>query len=149
MNNENAGAVLPGRGLRQGDPLSPYLYILCTKGLYSLIKFTERRGMIHGIKICRRAPIITHLLFADDSFIFMKANEREIVHIKNILNKYEMGSGQAINLSKSEMLFSQNVPPDLRAVLCDLLGVQECPGVGRYLGLPSFICRNKKEIFIT
>lgn len=45
-----------------------------------LIKNAERSGHIHGIKICRRAPIVTHLLFADDSFLFMRANENEVNH---------------------------------------------------------------------
>lgn len=46
-----------------------------------------------------------------------------------------------------EMLFSQDVLPNLRVALCDLLGVQERPGVGKYLGLPSFNGRNKNDIF--
>jgi len=66
VNNESVRPIFPGRGLRQGDPLSPYLFILCVEGLSALIRQVERRGDIHGISICIIAPIISHLLFADD-----------------------------------------------------------------------------------
>lgn len=70
VNDDRIGPVIPSRGFRLGDPLSPYLFILCAKGLSALIKQAESRGIIHGVEICRRPPIISHLLFADDSFLF-------------------------------------------------------------------------------
>jgi hypothetical protein len=73
VNGHMVGPVVPGRGLRQGDPLSPYLFIICAEGLSALIRQAENRGELHGIKICRKAPIISHLLFADDCFLFFKA----------------------------------------------------------------------------
>ena len=57
-------------GAANGDPLSSYLFILCVEGLSSLMNQVERRGEIHGCRICRRAPSIVHLLFADDSAFF-------------------------------------------------------------------------------
>lgn len=53
LNNDKTNEIIPGRALRQGNPLSPYLYIICTEGLYSLIKKAVSSGQIHGIKICR------------------------------------------------------------------------------------------------
>lgn len=147
MNNEKAGSVSPGRGLRQGDPLSPYLYILCTEGLSSLIKNGVRGGNIHGIKICRRAPIVTHLLFADDSFLFMKANDREVNFVKELLHCYELASGQAINLDESVLFFSSNVSLQNRQLLANTLGVHTRQDVGKYLGLPSLIGRNRIDVF--
>jgi hypothetical protein len=108
-NNENVGPIIPGRGLRQGDPLSPYLFIICAKGLLTLIKQAEARGDIHGAKICRNAPTISHLLFADDCFLFFRATKREALTMKHILNTYEGASGQTINLQKSEIFYSRNV----------------------------------------
>lgn len=70
VNDERVGPVIPGRGLRQGDPLSPYLFILCAGGMTSLIKQAERNNILHGIKVCCIAPAISHLLFADDIFLF-------------------------------------------------------------------------------
>lgn len=111
---------------------SPYLYIICTEGLSALIKYAECSGHIHGVKLCRGNPIITHLLFADDKFLFMRANENEVTYIKYILNSYELASRQAINLSKSEFLFSSNVPPNIRLVLANIMRVHERYGVGKY-----------------
>ncbi|KAK2409029.1 hypothetical protein QL285_044487 [Trifolium repens] len=102
FNGSTIGPIVPGRGLRQGDPLSPYLLILCAEGLSALIKKAEDRGDLHGVKICRNAPIISHLLFADDCFLFFRAAESEALVLKNILTIYEQASGQAINMQKSE-----------------------------------------------
>jgi hypothetical protein len=93
VNEERVGPIIPGRGLRQGDPLSPYLFILCAEGLTSLIKKYEGRGDIHGVKVCRGAPSLSHLLFADDCFLFFRADAREAHCMKQILNDYERASG--------------------------------------------------------
>lgn len=63
-----SGNIAPGRGLRQGDLLSFYLFIFCTAGLSTLLKKCEMEGDIHGVKVCRGAPVVTHLLFADNCF---------------------------------------------------------------------------------
>lgn len=63
------GPITPSRGIRQGDPLSPYLFILCAEGLSALIRRYEQEGLIHGVKICRGALVVTHTLFADDSYL--------------------------------------------------------------------------------
>ena len=65
----------PQRRLRQGDPLSPYLFVMCTEVLSSIIYNTEIRSEIRGLRICKAAPMITHLFFADDSLFFLKATE--------------------------------------------------------------------------
>jgi hypothetical protein len=59
VNGESVGPIVPGRGLRQGDPLSPYLFILCAEGLTNLIHKYEGKGDIHGVKVCRGAPSLT------------------------------------------------------------------------------------------
>ncbi|CAJ2636477.1 unnamed protein product [Trifolium pratense] len=147
VNGNLVGPVVPGRGLRQGDPLSPYLFIICAEGLSALIRQTENIGDLHGIKVCRRAPIISHLLFADDCFLFFKATVNEAIVLKNILSVYEAASGQAINLQKSEFYCSRNVHADLREEIAHQLGVTQVLGTGKYLGLPSMIGRSKKSTF--
>jgi hypothetical protein len=147
VNDERIGPITPGRGLRQGDPLSPYLFILCAEGMTALLKQAESNGSLHGIKVCRRAPSISHLLFADDSFLFFRANENETHMLKGILDIYANASGQLINMQKSEIYFSRNVSHDLKNNLSQILQVTECLGTGKYLGLPSMIGRSKKSIF--
>lgn len=60
------GFVVPTRGLRQGDPLSPYLFLLAAEGFSALLQQKQSVGLLPGISICPQAPHINHLLFADD-----------------------------------------------------------------------------------
>jgi hypothetical protein len=103
MNFDKVGHIISGRGLRQGDPLSPYLFILVAEGLIALIHQVVNRGDIHGARICRGAPEVSHLLFADDCFLFCRASVAEVTRLPSILHTYEKASGQEINLSKSEV----------------------------------------------
>ncbi|XP_027157917.1 uncharacterized protein LOC113759541 [Coffea eugenioides] len=101
--------VIPKRGIRQGDPLSPYLFLLCSEGFSNLLKQAEGEKRILGMKISRNGPSMTHLFFADDSLIFCKANREEASELFQILRNYEKGLGQSINLEKSSVFFSSNV----------------------------------------
>jgi hypothetical protein len=74
FNSEETEMFSPTRGLRQGDPLSPYLFLICAEGLSNLLLYEEEVGGIDGIRVCRNAPSVSHLLFADDSLILMKAD---------------------------------------------------------------------------
>jgi hypothetical protein len=147
VNFEKVGPIYPGRGLRQGDPLSPYLFILVTEGLTALIKHSVARGELHGVKICRGAPSVSHLLFADDCFLFCRSNLDETNQLMRILKIYEEASGQEINLAKSEVFFSRNLSTAAQEDLSRITGVRHVLGSGKYLGLPSMIGRKKKEIF--
>jgi hypothetical protein len=147
VNANVAGPITPSRGLRQGDPLPPYLFIICAEGLSALIRQAEARGDIHSVKICQNAPIVSHLLFADDCFLFFRANIAEAEVMKNILATYEAASGQSINFQKSEFFCSRNVPNVVQNSVADCLGVHAVLGTGKYLGLPSMIRRRKKDIF--
>ncbi|XP_071928124.1 uncharacterized protein [Coffea arabica] len=69
----------------------------------------EGNKRISGMKISRNGPSMTHLFFANDSLIFCKADREEASELIQILNKYEKGSGQSINLEKSSVFFSSNV----------------------------------------
>ena len=64
---EYMGPIKPSRGLRQGHPLSPFLFILCAGGLFNSGQALERKGLIHGSKVARGPPKISHLFFADDN----------------------------------------------------------------------------------
>lgn len=102
------GPIVPSRGLRQGDPLSPYLFIICAERLSSLIHHHEQAGLLHGATVARGAPSITHLFFADDCLIFFKATDQEACLVKNILTMYGSASGQIVNYNKSSISFSAN-----------------------------------------
>jgi hypothetical protein len=74
INGQPSREFYPQRGLRQGDPLSPYLFIICADVLSGLISQAQTTHLIHGVKIAPMASEISHLLFADDSLMFCRAN---------------------------------------------------------------------------
>ncbi|XP_028062862.1 uncharacterized protein LOC114266180 [Camellia sinensis] len=147
VNGHPTKTFVPKRGLRQGDPLSPYLFVLCAEGLSSLIKRAEREGKLTGVAVCRGSPRVSHIFFADDSLLFGAANPRELSMVKDILGKYEIASGQKINLEKSAICFSKNVGMDTQVGLRNAMGVGNLVDSGKYLGLPYIVGRSKRGIF--
>ena len=104
----------PTRGLRQGDPSSPYLFVICAEGLSALLHDAKASGRIGGVKICPTAPMVSHLLFADNSVLLLKAKREEAEALRDILDLYESCSGQCINLDKSAIMFSPNTSVEAR-----------------------------------
>ncbi|CAL2232092.1 unnamed protein product [Prunus armeniaca] len=147
LNGNPVGYVIPQRGLRQGDPLSPYLFLLCAEAFSSLILQAERCGFLHGVKLCRGAPSVSHLFFADDSFLFLRANRQDCQHLSNIFHKYEMVSGQKINLEKSSVSFSNNMHCTDQDNLAAILGVRRVDQHDVYLGLPTHVGRSRRQCF--
>ena len=88
FNSQETDSFTPTRGIRQGDPLSPYLFLLCAEGLSSLLQFEEEAGGIEGIRVCRNAPSVSHLLFADDSLVLIRADVMNATSLQNVLDTY-------------------------------------------------------------
>ncbi|CAA7029125.1 unnamed protein product [Microthlaspi erraticum] len=130
------GSINPTRGIRQGDPLSPYLFIICTEMLARMLQKAERDQRISGIRVARNAPAVTHLMFADDSMFYCKSSDEELEHL-SILDKYSLASGQRINYQKSSIYFGKLIPSERREVIKKKLGIDQEGGTGRYLGLPE------------
>ncbi|MDV3166697.1 MAG: reverse transcriptase family protein, partial ['Waltheria sp.' little leaf phytoplasma] len=109
LNGAPTSKFTPGRGLRQGDPLSPYLFILCVEGFAALLEKAKREGKLAGVAASEGAPRVSHLFFADDSLLFMQATKDDCLVVRDILKCYEMASGQSINLDKSAISYSMFV----------------------------------------
>ena len=134
-------------GIRQGDPLSPYLFLLCSEGLSSMLAHEEEVGGLEGIKVCRNAPSISHLLFADDSLLFFKASNAGAIEVNQVLEYYCQASGQRINNMKSSIYFSKGVPESVRDEIKTTLNVPNETLNEKYLGMPSDIGNNKNDSF--
>lgn len=141
------GNVTPERGLQQGDPISPYVYIMCAEGLNSILRRNEEAGLIHGCRIARGAPTISHLLFADSCYLFFRATKTEAQTMKRILHRYANISGQLINYDKFAVTFSANTRDEARIEVCIELEVQQKLDPGKYLGMPMRIGANKTAVF--
>ena len=138
---------MPTRGLRQGDPLSPYLFLLSVEGFSTLINEATRCQQLNGISISRGAPKISHIFFADDSLLFCNANGAECNKLKEILRIYESTSEQKINIEKSSIFFSPNTSQEHKDEILGILGPMNDSRHTKYFGLPSIIGRSKKQIF--
>ncbi|XP_062014532.1 uncharacterized protein LOC133731088 [Rosa rugosa] len=147
VNGDPQGHVIPSRGLRQGNSISPYFFLLCAEALSKMILTAEEGNVIHGVKICPSAPSISHFLFTDDAFIFFKAEIDECYALKEIFEQYERASGQLISYQKSSVSFSKNVKRDKQNDLAAILEVLRVDKHDKYLGLPTEQSYSKTEAF--
>ena len=141
VNGPTYGNIISSRGLHQGDPLSPSLFLLCVEGFSAIIHEGAGNHLLTGISICRSCSSITHFLFADDNIIFCKVKLEESQELKQILQKYKDALGQKINIDKSSVFFSPNSHQNTKDAIFSILGPMKNSRHTKYLGLPSFIGR--------
>jgi hypothetical protein len=137
----------PSRGIRQGDPISPYLFLLAAEGLSCLLKVRDQSSALYGLQVATSAPAINHLLFADDSLLFFKACEEGAMEIMSVLTKYYNASGQRINMDKSSIFFSKGCPEVVRALIKEERQVERETLNEKYLGMPSDVGASKNGAF--
>ena len=147
VNEEKVGPITPNRGLRQGSPLSRYLFILCVESLGALLNKEVVNGQIHGVSVYNDAPSISYIFFADDNLLFCRAGVEEAQKLKAVIKACESSSDQIANFGKSSIFFSPSTMLDVRDRVMELLGVQLMIGEGKHVSLPSLIGMRKKEVF--
>ena len=108
VNGQPSGKIKPTRGIRQGDPLSPYLFLLCAKALSALLTRAEENGVLTGVPTSKKGLRLSHIFFANDSLIFCKVNSVKWRRLTKLLDKYEAASGQKLNKDKTSVFFSCN-----------------------------------------
>lgn len=107
------------RGLRQGCPLSPLLFLLAAKGLSQLIQKAKREGCVTGLEVAVNC-FISHLLFVDDILLFTNGNMNEIKELKTILDLFMKATGMQINYRKSQLIlegFSRHEKSQISSIL--------------------------------
>ncbi|XP_074315696.1 uncharacterized protein LOC141651903 [Silene latifolia] len=147
INGEPSTSFRPSCGLRQGDPLSPYLFIMCMEILSCQLRAAEKATTLPGLKISRYAPPITHLFYADDAFICCKATPVSFETLRDLFRCFELASGQMINLDKSFIKFSPNAPADFKSHMSSILKMKTSDSFGNYLGVPVDLPSKKSLVF--
>nr|KAJ0209709.1 hypothetical protein LSAT_V11C400167150 [Lactuca sativa] len=123
------------RGVRQGDPLSPFLFIIAAEGLNIALETAKEKNLFEGIHLPRHGPVISHLQYADDVVFMGKWSEENLKNLIRILRCFELASGLKINLSKSKLygVGTQDIELDLVARSLNF-SIGSFPFI--YLGLP-------------
>lgn len=111
FNGEAQGLITPQRGIKQGDPLSPYIFIMCSQVFSGLCSVAQNWGTLSGVRVARGSPRINHLLFADYTMFCVNTTQPSMDALKEILRKYEAASGQMISAPKSSITFSKKTLP--------------------------------------
>uniref|UniRef100_A0A2N9H5P7 Reverse transcriptase domain-containing protein n=1 Tax=Fagus sylvatica TaxID=28930 RepID=A0A2N9H5P7_FAGSY len=148
VNGNSRGFFHTSRGLRQGDPLSPLLFLLIMEALSRMLDKACEGGFLTGFSVGNSAEImlaISHLLFADDTLIMCGAEPEQIWYLKGVFIWFQAVFGLKINLSKSELVPVGNVP-DVN-VLAGILGCRISALPLMYLGLPLGASFKKKSIW--
>jgi hypothetical protein len=112
-----------------------------------LLLYEEEVGGIDGVRVCMNAPSVSHLLFADDSFILMKADMNNATSLQCVLDTYCANSGQLVSLSKSSIFFSPNTNALLRAEICEELHINMEAISDKYMGLPALVGADSSDCF--
>lgn len=147
INREARGYVTPTRGIKQGDSLSPYLFLFCVEGLLAMIRKVEETRNLQGVLFSNGRVCLSHLLFADDSFIFCQATMEECQRLLAILEQYEAALGQAINRQKTTLFISRNTRKDVKQNIRNMMGAKIMEDCEKYLGFPMASRKSKVNTF--
>ncbi|XP_071713279.1 uncharacterized protein [Rutidosis leptorrhynchoides] len=122
-------------GVHQGDPLSPFLFILAAEGLNILAKAAVDKGLFKGVEVGKEKVIISHLQYADDTIFFGNWKSSDACNLINLLKCFELSSGLKVNFNKS-CLYGVGVPPSEVELMASRMGCKAGKLPFVYLGLP-------------
>ncbi|KAG8371874.1 hypothetical protein BUALT_Bualt12G0008300 [Buddleja alternifolia] len=146
-NGEPLEPFAPRCGLRQGDPLSPYLFVLCMERLSYLIEEEVNNKVWDPISFGRNSPCISHMFFANDIILAAKANEKSARSIQKTLDLFCKASGLKVSLAKSTVYFAPRTAPSVRGDMVEILNFQPTSHLGKYLGVNINHSRNSSSNF--
>jgi hypothetical protein len=125
----------PSKGIRQGDPLSPFLFVLMAEGLGRYIKSTVTNGSLKGLPLHNIQPAPSHSQFVDDTLLLNSPTAREANKLNSILSDFTEASGMSLKLDKSKLYFF-NTPTSVQRHISRLLGIPKSSLPSNYLGVP-------------
>lgn len=134
-NGQKLSSFTPSRGLRQGDPLSPYLFVLTMEVLGHSIQRQVIDRSWRPIKLSKEGPPISHIFFADDLLLFGETSYSQARVIEHVLTEFCAFSGQRVNRNKSKVWFSPNTPSYLKHTIQSAFHIPVTKDFGMYLGV--------------
>ncbi|XP_042983381.1 uncharacterized protein LOC122312796 [Carya illinoinensis] len=136
LNETFKGFFKSKRGLRQGDPLSPYLFIIMEEVLSKMIKGKVAEKKIQLFSHPVNSPVVSHLLYADDIVLFTNASKGTIRCLMNVFKQYERWTGQKVNYEKSAIYYSKKISNQRINDIRRVTGFVQCEFPCKYLGAP-------------
>ena len=136
FNSNKLDSFQPSRGIRQGDPISPYIFLLCIEFMGAQISSMCENNRWDKIKASKNSPSFSHVSFANNLMLFAKVNAKNCEVIVEVLDTFCKLARQKMNLAKSRVLFSSNVSRRCKRSICRKLGINATQNLGRYLGFP-------------
>ncbi|XP_038999129.1 uncharacterized protein LOC120124546 [Hibiscus syriacus] len=146
-NHEKTDFFSPSRGLRQGNPISPYLFVLCMEGLGQLIQQAVENNTWKPIKLGKDGPRISHLFFIDDLFLFGRANEDQANVFKSILDRFCLVSGAKVSYEKSKFFISPKACSNASRRFGQIVNLGATLDLKKYLGVPLIHGRITKATY--
>eukprot|EP00253_Pinus_taeda_P034089 PITA_34089 len=125
---------IPSRGLRQGDPLYPFLFILMMEGLGRSIKQAKAKGKIKGLQLYENGQTLTHQQSMDDTMLQGVPTVKEALTYKQLLNEFGLATSMEVNLFKSKIFFF-NTNIAIQRNISKILGFQRDSLPSKYLGV--------------
>ncbi|XP_059454931.1 uncharacterized protein LOC132185134 [Corylus avellana] len=147
INREPCGHITPTRGLRQGDLISPYLFLICAEALSSMVTKGNRDELLSRVPTSKKGPKISHLFFADDNLLFCRTTLAQRSNLSAILQIYEEASGQKMNNNKTSIFFSRNTPVGEKETILEFAGILATSRYEKYLGLPALVGCSRVKAF--
>lgn len=132
---------------KQGDPLPPILFIFVVEAFSRSLKHLFRTNQIAPFSLPRGSPLVSHLSFADDLIVFLRATRASVSRLFTLLQHYEQASRQLLNKHKSSFVASKHCSRSHLRRLTILTGVKSGTWPFRYLGVHLFKGRRKKIYF--
>eukprot|EP00253_Pinus_taeda_P011321 PITA_11321 len=135
VNGSPSETFTPSRGIKQGDPLSPFLFVILMEGLSRLIHKAKEEGNIRGLRPLHSSPATTHQQFMDDTLLHGTPTVKEALAFKSILTLFSKASSMEINHAKSKIFFF-NTHLEIQKHLTSILGFKRSSLPSKYLGTP-------------